>query len=97
MSSYLNMAQPSQAEINKGIIAKYGPILRQNKRYGSETATLLNSTRSNKDKKQGIINILSKRQKAPNGFLGGAWTKLRSTRNRRRHRRRRHTRRTSRS
>jgi|LauGreDrversion4_2_1035121.scaffolds.fasta_scaffold999269_2 hypothetical protein len=96
MSSYLEMGQPTQAEINRGIISKYGPLLRQNKRYGSETASLLNSTRSNKEKKQGLINILSKRQKDPSGFLGGG-TRRRSTHYRRSHRRRTHKRRTSRS
>ncbi len=88
MSSYLSMTQPSQAEINRGLIAKYGPKLRQNKRYGSETASLLNSTRSNKDKKQGLINILSKRQKSPNGFLGGRRT---ITRRNRYHKNKRHS------
>ena len=98
MSSYLSMTQPSQAEINSRLIDKYGPTLRQDKRYGSEAASLLNSTRSNKDKKQGLINILSKRQKAPNGFKGGK-NHSRSTRNHRHRRthRLRHTRRTSRS
>ncbi len=90
MSSYLEMDQPTQAEINSKLIAKYGPILRQNKRYGSQAASILNSTQSNKEKKQGLINILSKRQKASNGFAGGF------TRSRRR-RHRTHKRRTSHS
>ena len=93
MSSYYEMKQPSQAEINRSVINKYGPILRQNKKYGPNATRLLNSSLSNKFKKEGIVELMGKRQKDPNGFKGG---KRRATRNRRSHRRT-HRRRTSRS
>ncbi len=94
MSSYYDLKYPSQPELNRRIVDRLGPQLRLNKRYGSEAAAILNSTRSNKEKKNALINITARRQKDPSGFSGG------STRNRRRHRthrRRTHTRRTSRS
>ena len=94
MSSYLEMKTPTQAEINRGIIARYGPALRLNKRYGPEATRLLNSSLSNKFKKEGIVELMGKRQKDPNAFKGGK--RRRSTRNRRSHRHR-NTRRTSRS
>ena len=93
MSSYLEMKTPTQAEINRGVIDRYGPILRQNKKYGPNATRLLNSSLSNKFKKEGIVELMGKRQKDPNGFKGG---KRRATRNRRSHRRI-HRRRTSRS
>ena len=103
MSNYLSMTQPSQAEIDQRVISKFGPLLRQDKRYGSEVASVLNSSRSNKDKKNALISIIAKKQKAPNGFFGGSVSRdqtlhgaKRSTRSRR-HRRRTHKRRTSRS
>jgi len=68
MSSYLEMKTPTQAEINRSVINKYGPILRQNKKYGSNAARLLNSSLSNKFKKEGIVELMGKRQRDPNGF-----------------------------
>lgn len=95
MSSYLEMKTPTQAEINRGVIDRYGPVLRQNKRYGPEVARLLNSSLTNKFKKEGIVEIMGKRQKDPNAFKGGK-RRSRSTRKSRSHRRT-HRRRTSRS
>ena len=62
------MKTPTQAEINRSVINKYGPILRQNKKYGSNAARLLNSSLSNKFKKEGIVELMGKRQRDPNGF-----------------------------
>jgi hypothetical protein len=93
MSNYLSMTQPSQIELDRRVINQFGPLLRKDKRYGSEVAAVLNSSRSNKEKKEALVGIIAKKQKAPNGFLGGA---KRSTRSRRL-RRRTHKRRTSRS
>ncbi len=90
MSNYLSMKQPSQAELDRRVISQFGPLLRQNKGYGSEVAAILNSSRSNKEKKEALVDIIAKKQKAPNGFAGGF------TRSRRR-RNRIHKRRTSRS
>jgi len=95
MSSYLEMKTPSQSEINRGVIARYGPALRQNKKYGPNAARLLNSSLSNKFKKEGIVELLSKRQKDPNAFKNRK--NRRATRNRRSRHRQTHTRRTSRS
>ncbi len=93
MSNFLSMTQPSQIELDRSIINKFGPLLRKDKRYGSEVASVLNSGRSDKEKKEALVDIIARKQKAPNGFLGGA---RRSTRSRRL-RRRTHKRRTSRS
>ncbi len=94
MSNFLSMTQPTQAELDRRVIAQFGPLLRKDKRYGSEVASVLNSGRSDKEKKEALVDIIARKQKAPNGFLGGA--KRRSTRSHRL-RRRTHKRRTSRS
>ena len=94
MSSYLEMKTPTQAEINRGVIDRYGPVLRLNKKYGPDATRLLNSSLSNKFKKKGIVELMSKRQKDPNAFKNRKYR--RSTRKNRSHRRT-HRRRTSRS
>ncbi len=93
MSNYLSMTQPSQAELDRRVIAQFGPSLSKDKRYGSEVKAVLNSGRSDKEKKEALVDIIARKQKAPNGFLGGAKKSIRS----RRLRRRTHKRRTSRS
>ncbi len=93
MSNYLSTKQPSQPELDRDVIAKFGPLLSKDKRYGSEVKAVLNSGRSDKEKKEALVDIIARKQKAPNGFLGGAKRTTRS----RRLRRRTHKRRTSRS
>ncbi len=68
MPSYLEMTTPSQGKINEIVIKQYGHLL---------PPSFIN--KSNANKKRAIINTLSKRQKAPNGFKGGKRTR-RSTR-----------------
>jgi hypothetical protein len=69
MPSYLEMKTPNQANINKGVVKQYGHLL---------PSSFTNKTNANK--KKAIVNILSKRQKSPNGFKGGRRTKRKTRR-----------------
>jgi hypothetical protein len=91
--SYLQQKEPTKSEINRKVINMYGPLLRKNKQYGSEIIKLLNSNRPNSEKKQGLIDVLTKRQKSPHGFAGGFKIKTRRRRSTR-YRKRSHKRRT---
>ncbi len=92
--SYLQQKEPTKSEINRKVINMYGPLLRKNKEYGSEITKLLNSNRPNSEKKQGLIDVFTKRQKSPHGFVGGFKIKTRHCRRSTRYRKRSHKRRT---
>ncbi len=62
MSSYLEMTQPSQQELNRRVVNSLSRQLMKNNVYASRASNITKGSGSNKNKKNALVRLFTQKQ-----------------------------------